>query len=298
MYGSENHGWYDAWKRIEENPHASGIFVWTGIAYLGEAGPWPWKGLQISMFDFACNITPRGHLFRTLWREEPYIYLATKHAQKAQWQLKDGRFVDVREENWLNPWLFEDVDDCWNYDPGDTVFVEVYANTPDVELFVNDTSFGVKKNADFADRLIKYRVPYQAGKITAHGLTDGHVVTRYTLQTAGPAHAIHLQTDRKRLSANGMDAAHVDITIVDAHGVRVPHAEVDVNLSVQGPARLIGVDNGWDRSVQPAKSDRIVTRDGKALAIFQAGTQTGVVQVKACSKELKSSGVAIDIEAF
>ena len=35
--------------------------IMSGFAYLGEAGPWPRKGLEISFFDFAGFKTPRGH---------------------------------------------------------------------------------------------------------------------------------------------------------------------------------------------------------------------------------------------
>ncbi|MEI8649293.1 glycoside hydrolase family 2 TIM barrel-domain containing protein [Paraglaciecola sp. Hal342] len=58
IYGSENWGTWPEWKAAKEREFVPGIFIWTGFAYKGEAGPWPRKGLEISLFDYAGNITP------------------------------------------------------------------------------------------------------------------------------------------------------------------------------------------------------------------------------------------------
>lgn len=46
IIGSENWGTWPEWKAALDRDFVPGIFVWTGFAYKGEAGPWPRKGLS------------------------------------------------------------------------------------------------------------------------------------------------------------------------------------------------------------------------------------------------------------
>ena len=75
IYGSENWGTFQEWKDAIDRDFVAGIFLWTGIAYMGESGPFPWKGLELSLLDFAGFYTPRitsynvcyTKLLRMLW---------------------------------------------------------------------------------------------------------------------------------------------------------------------------------------------------------------------------------------
>lgn len=293
IYGSENWGTYQEWKDTVDRDFVAGIFIWTGIAYMGESGPFPWKGLEISLLDFAGFYTPRGHFFKTLWSDEPYVYLATKNAKKAEWIQKDGKWVDNRVRHWLDKWLFQDVEETWNYADGDEVFVEVYANTPEVELFVNGKSYGVKRPDDFEDHIVKYLVPYDAGEIKAVGLANGQSKADFQIKTAKWIGKVVLKADRTSMKANGKDVVHIEAFLQSKAGAIVPDKKVQLEFTVEGEGRNIGVDNGWERNVQKHKSDLIVTHNGKALMLVQASEKPGLIKVKARSGQLLSNEIIV-----
>ncbi|MGQ1783826.1 MULTISPECIES: sugar-binding domain-containing protein [unclassified Saccharicrinis] len=296
MYGSENWGTYQEWKDAVDRDFVAGIFIWTGIAYLGESGPFPWKGLEISLMDFAGFFTPRGHFYKTLWNDEPSIYLATKHAKKAQWIYEDGKWVDNRVRFWLDKWLFEDVDPTWNYEKGDQVFVEVYSNSPKVELFVNGKSYGVKSPHDFEDHIVKYLVPYQEGEIKAVGINGDKTVSNYALRSAKWVTKVQLKTDRTTMKANGYDVVHIEANLTTGKGDIVPDKEMQLVFEIEGEGINIAVDNGWDRNVQSHKSNQIVTHNGKALLLIQSTRKAGEITIRAKAGALTSNEIVIKTE--
>ena len=296
IYGSENWGTYQEWKDAIDRDFIAGIFIWTGIAYLGESGPFPWKGLEISLMDFAGFYTPRGHFYKTLWNNTPSTYIATKHAKKAQWIYQNGKWVDNRVRFWLDKWLFEDVEETWNYEAGDSVFVEVYSNSPEVELFINDKSFGKKKPADFADNIVKYLVPYSDGEIKAVGINEDKEESNFSLKTAKWVGQLVLKADRKTAKANGYDVIHIEAELQTNSGDIVPDKEMQIQFKLEGEGTNIGVDNGWDRNVQKHKSDFIVTHNGKALLLVQCTRKTGTIKVSARSGSLQSNVIEIETD--
>ncbi|MDE5420042.1 DUF4982 domain-containing protein [Labilibaculum sp. DW002] len=296
IYGSENWGTYQEWKDAVDREFISGIFIWTGIAYLGESGPYPWKGLDISLLDFCGYYTPRGHFFKTLWSDKPYTYLATKHAKKAQWIQKGDKWIDNRVTGWLDKWLFEDVEQTWNYETGDSVFVEVYSNAPQVELFINQKSYGVKNPDDFEDHIVKYLVPYAEGEIKAVGLNESKKESEYQIKTAKWVSKLVLKADRTDMKANGYDVVHVQAYIQTKSGELVPDKEMQIEFDVEGEGVNIGVDNGWDRNVQKHKSNYIVTHKGRAMLLVQSTRKAGAIKISARAGEMKSNQIEIKTE--
>ncbi len=292
IYGSENWGTYQEWKDAVDRDFVAGIFIWTGIAYMGESGPFPWKGLEISLLDFAGFYTPRGHFFRTLWSDKPYTYVATKHAKKAQWIYKNGEWVDNRVRFWLDKWQFEDVEETWNYEKGDSVFVEVFSNAPEVELFVNKKSYGVKKPYDFKDNIVKYLVAYEDGEIKAVGLDTEK--SEYSIKTAKWASKIVLKANETNIK--GKDVAHIEAYLVDGKGDIVPDNPVQIVFEVEGAGEILAVDNGWEKNVQPHKSNMIVTHNGKALMLLKGNGNNGEIKIKAVAGKFQSNEVVIIAE--
>lgn len=293
MYGSENWGTYQEWKDAVDRDFVAGVFLWTGIAYMGESGPFPWKGLEISLLDFAGFYTPRGHFFKTLWNDTPTMYIATKHAKKAQWIYRDGKWLDNRVRHWLDKWLFEDVEQTWNYEKGDSVFVEVYTNSPQVELFINNKSYGIKSPDAFGDHIVKYLVPYADGEIKAVGLNNDKQESEFSLKTAKWISKLELMADKKVMNANGYDVVHIEANLLAGNGEIVPDKKMQIVFEIEGEGVNIGVDNGWERNVQNHKSNQIVTHNGKALLLIQSTNNNGEIKVVAKSGELTSNTIII-----
>jgi beta-galactosidase len=138
-------------------------------------------------------------------------------------------------------------------------------------------------------------VRYEPGAIRAEGTHGGKKVS-HELQTAGMAKKVELRCDRDELRADGRDLLHVETHVVDAKGVLVPEARHLVTYSVEGPGRIIGVDNGDVWSTESYQGDKRYTHQGRALAIVQSTGREGTVVVHASASGLHGGRVAARVE--
>jgi hypothetical protein len=174
------------------------------------------------------------------------------------------------------------------------VFVEAYSNCSEVELFVNGSSAGAKRLADFDDHIVKWLVPYAGGEIVAVGKTEGEPVT-YELSTAGGPATLHLVADKTTLEADGYDVVHLVAQLCDERGVPVRTEEREIHFEIQGNCRLLGVDNGSVDSVQDYKADRCTTAQGRCLLILQSNDRPGQGTVTASADGVQSASVDLCI---
>ena len=70
IYGSENRHDQAAWDAVTKNEHIFGQFLWTGIDYLGESGPWPARGSEAGLIDLAGFVKPQGWRRAQMWGGE------------------------------------------------------------------------------------------------------------------------------------------------------------------------------------------------------------------------------------
>lgn len=116
--GSENGHSYEAWDAVKSNDYISGQFLWTGIDYLGEAHGWPVHGSGAGILDCAGFEKARYYRRKSLWCEEPQLYLATR-----PWSEESAEWIPCREN--------------WNYKAGEKVIVMCYSNLPETAVFIN-----------------------------------------------------------------------------------------------------------------------------------------------------------------
>ncbi len=301
ILGSENWGNYNEWKSIAERDFVSGIFVWTGFAYLGEAGPWPRKGLEISFFDYAGFKTPRGHFYECLWKEEPKVYMVTTPAKESEFSIENGTWKYQMQLSpppvWsmLRLWEWYKVYPKWNYETNESIIVQTYTNCDEAELFLNGKSLGKQKRSDFSDdNILKWAVDFSAGELKVIGYNNGEKVDEYVLNThKNDLGKIDIVATETELDANGDDVTIVTVKMLDAQGNSIVSQEQEVTFSVSGPARNLGVDNGWEMNVKPHKTNKITTHLGKAILILQATEEKGEITVSATSNEVTSKVLKI-----
>jgi len=300
--GSENWGSWSEWKNVKDRDFVAGMFAWTGFAYLGEAGPWPRKGLEISFFDFAGFKTPRGHFYECLWKDEPKVYMVTTPADESEysfhpetgWQFKQREYA-IPSMKWLRRWEWDLVYEKWNYKPDERIIVQAYTNCEESELFLNGKSLGRKKLSDFNDHIMKWLTDYQEGELEIVGYNNGQEADRYKLKSQKPLDSILIHTTRKSMAANHYDVVIVDLTLLDGSGTLLTDQDQKVTFEYEGDASLLGVDNGWEMNVQDHHSNEIVTHNGRALVVFQANGKKTVLKLIARSGELKSNELTIGI---
>ncbi len=271
------------WLPVEQHDYLAGIFVWTGINYLGESKGWPRKGSNSGLLDWAGFPQPSYNFFETLWSDQPSVHLFTKKLDEAPytWDSKTDQFTDHPERKRSWKWGWPELNRHWNYKDDEDVYIEVYSSSPQVELLLDGKSLGIKKKNDFPDQIFKWALPYQAGKLSVKGLNPDGSNLQSHLESHTKLAGLTITTDRETLKPNNEDAVHAVIQLVDQNGKPIRSAEKEIQVKVTGAIRQIGIDNGDPYSLYNFQGDTMLTDEGQILVICQAGTEegTGTIQV-------------------
>ncbi|HEY0944623.1 MAG TPA: glycoside hydrolase family 2 TIM barrel-domain containing protein [Opitutaceae bacterium] len=279
LYGSENrHGLAD-WKAVTEHEHVFGQFLWTGIDYLGEAGPWPSRGSSAGLLDLTGAVKPRGRFREALWSDRPVIHLGTQPA---------GGGADARR-SLIDAWP------VWNYEGGARVRVLGYTNAVKARLLLNGQPVGDDQSRSHETGVIAWELPFAAGTLEAVGFDEaGRETCRTRLETAEAPAAMTLTANESVLDRH-RGVAMVALQIVDRHGVPLMEAAPEVTCTVEGPARLLGLESGnlhdtsdLSDAVQPAHHGRLV-------AYVAATGAAGVARVRFSAAGLPAAELTLTV---
>lgn len=242
-------------------PYLLGTFRWTAFDYLGESFNWPARTDNFGVIDLAGFPKDHFYLYQSQWTTEPMVHMLP---------------------HWTHPGK-----------EGTIIPVVVYTNQPRAELLLNGNSLGEQVMGE--DLQLVWKVPYQPGKLKVIAKDNGTNTAKKTLRTAGEAAKIHLELDRPWLRANRRDVVHVEVTIVDDIGEPVPAADHLVEFEINGPGRLIGVENGDILDLASHKAMQRRAFQGKCLAIVQSTDETGVISIVARSSGLLSASQDVEV---
>jgi len=169
----------------------------------------------------------------------------------------------------------------WNWTAGQEVDVWAYYNNADeVELILNGKSLG-KKAKQNDDLHISWRVKFEAGTIKAISRKDGKVVLEKEIHTSGKAFKIDLKVDKTTIKNDAYDLVYVTVSVVDKDGNLIPNANDLINFEVTGGGKLVGVDNGYQASLDSFKANSCKVYNGKCIAIIQSNGKNENIQLKA-----------------
>lgn len=244
-------------------PFSMGQFIWTGFDYIGEPTPYHTKNSYFGQIDTA-----------GFPKDTYYVW-------KAAW-------TDYRKKPMVHVFPY------WDFNPGQLIDVRVCSNAPTVELLLNGKSFGVQslshEPGSGKQIIADYQVPYEEGTLTAIAFdSEGKEIFRCERKSFGDSVAVVLKPENTTVKANGRDLLFVEIGTADQQGNPVENACDRVIVEVGGNGRLVGLDNGdsTDYDSYKGKSRRLF--NGKLLAMIQANTEPGEIQVKVTAKGLKEA---------
>ena len=314
IYGSETHSSYEAWKAVRDREHIFGQFIWTGTDYLGESGRWPSRGLHTGLLDFGSFKKPRGWFRASLWSEKPLTYIGT-YPMRRQGNNRRGANLSI------------DAPDLWNYRNGQTIRVVCYTNSPQARLLLNGEVVGEMKPMDDATGMIHWDIPYKAGKLTAEGCNqDGNVESTYTIQTSGRPYALKVRIDEPHLleecksagdrskdnsaakhssallseasllhSSTPNRVLHFLIEVVDENGILVKQADNMITCMVQGPGRLLGLENSDNTDMTNHRDQRQRVYQGRLLAYVQSTGEEGTIRIHCSSPLLEGATAEVEV---
>ena len=270
----------------------AGQFIWTGVDYIGEPTPWhnqndtPVKSSYFGLVDTAGIPKNDYYLYQSQW-----------------WDLDQHPMVHILPHwNWeIHKNYQQVVDKC-----GD-ISVRVYSNAGSVELFLNGKSQGRKtfqekwtsdgrkyQEGQGSDQLyFEWHLAYQPGELRAVAYDrQGQLVAEDRVVTAGKPAKIGLHAERTQLEPDGQDLLYLYFDVLDRDGNWVPSASNQLHFKIEGPARIVGVDNGRQASrerYQAQKNGRFKRKafHGRGVILVQSLEQSGRVRVKASARGLE-----------
>jgi len=181
----------------------------------------------------------------------------------------------------------------WNWPAGTTVNVTCYTNSPEVRLTLSDKEIGTNHLTEAVNGALTWQVSFEPGTLKAIGLKDGKPTCEFTLKTAGVAKGIALLPDVTQIKADGKDICHVEFRVIDDKGVIVPDAAHELTFEIDGPAAILGIENGDLNSFEDYKDLVHKAYRGRGLAILQSTTVAGQITLKATSPGLEPTSLVL-----
>lgn len=126
-----------------------------------------------------------------------------------------------------------------------------------VELLQDGRSLG--RQTMPKDGHLSWTTTYKPGKLVAYGYKNGRKVVTEKVETTDDAVTVGMECSKKWLKPDGQDVVVVDLTLCDKKGRVVPDACNLLQLSVDGPAEILGCGNGdpgFKVSERPAIDDK------------------------------------------
>ncbi|MGN0165607.1 MAG: glycoside hydrolase family 2 TIM barrel-domain containing protein [Lachnospiraceae bacterium] len=243
-----------------------GQYIWTGWDYIGEPTPY------FSKNSFFGHIDTAG-----FWKDTAYTF-------KSAWvSYKDDPFVHI------SPY--------WDFNPGQLIDINVASNAPKIELYFNDELIGTKEldHKHGMDFVGSWQLPYEKGtiKAVAYDENDNIIAIDSKSSFSNPV-KLKLDPETETIKADGEDLMFIAISVLDEAGVEVANARNRVFVTVEGPARLIGLDNGDSTDYDQYKTNSRKLFSGKLMAVVASTTEAGKVKVSVSSEGLADASISFN----
>ncbi|MBR1675643.1 MAG: DUF4982 domain-containing protein [Eubacterium sp.] len=244
-----------------DRAYCAGQFIWTGWDYIGEPTPYFSKNSFFGHIDTAGFLKDTAYIIKSAWvpcDTDPFVH--------------------------ISPY--------WDFNPGQMIDIDVYSNAPSITLFLNGEKLGEysldQKNApDFAGH---FKVPYVPGVLHAEAYDNtGRLKATDDTATPGNPVSVKLSAEYDHIIADGEDLQFVEITVVDPEGNEVRNARNRINITVSGPGRLLGLDNGDSTDYEQYKTLSRKLFSGKLIAIIASTREAGEITISAASPGLETA---------
>lgn len=272
IYGSENRHEYPYWTAVRDNDFIFGQFLWTGIDYLGESGPYPSRGFICGLLDLGGFVKPRGMYRKILWKEdEPMAFIGT-----------------IRKKDLNKKTLLFDLEPEWNYNDGDTIRVACFSNCDTLKLELNGKGISKEPKHDVMSNAYYWDIAYEPGTLRLEAVDKNGCLAQAEVITFQEPDRLTAFVD-KAVADVGGDVFHVELNLLDKNGVRVLNAEDLITCKVEGAGELIRMENASPVYTGPYISESIPLYKGRLLAYFKTSTKKGTMKINFksanCGKE-------------
>ena len=251
----------DAWNYVLRSPFVAGTFVWTGFDYRGEPTPYVWPSVStfFGIYD-SCGFEKEAcYLYQALWTEKPMVHLAVHWNQN----VKEGTPVEAM----------------------------VFSNCEEIALYLNERFLWRKP----VDRIGQYtgKIPCEKGILRAEGYRGDSVVASDSKRMLGKEKHLRAEPHKNALNADGLDAAVVDIRLVDENGTLWQDDSSLLSFAVEN-GMILGVGNGDPNCHEADIADHRSLFHGCAQVIVRnTGTEPVKISVSCPDTEPVSVEIAV-----
>ena len=259
--GCEEHEAY--LREINRRTWMAGGCIWNAIDYDGETyDPVVPHMVSFGMADKWRIPKEAYYFYQSQWRTKPMVHI-------------------------VGHWT-------WNGQEGRARAVKVYSNAPEVELFLNGRSLGMKK--DTPNNLLHpprvWEVSYEPGTLRAVAHFGGEELVDER-KTAGPAYQVVLTTDAKQLvSGDPESLAYLTAVVADKNGTPVPGSDQTITFTSYGPGELLP-----QQSLEHGTGYTLDAIGGMAQMAFRSTARSGEAVVSAYAAGLRLGRTSILVTA-
>jgi hypothetical protein len=125
------------------------------------------------------------------------------------------------------------------------------------------------------------------------GINNGKEVCSYVLKTADKARKIKLVSDNADLKPG--EIAHIEVNITDKNDLLCPNEEL-IEFSLEGGAEFLGACSGDLTQSLGFTKTKVVTFEGKALAMIKACASGGNIVLNAYCKKLEKASLRFRVK--
>jgi len=284
------------WDMVRKHSYIIGDFVWTAMDYLGESGigayyypgeeavdhwvndRFPWHGAYCGDIDLTGRRKPVSHYRDMLWNNTGKIYMAVREPNPVDGEIK------------LTGWALWPTRESWDW-PGHEnkdIEVEVYSKHNKVRLYLNDKLVAEKINNYDNQFKTLFTLPYQPGVLKATGMNGNTETASVQIETSGQATRLNLKADRNIIKADGLDLSYITVEITDEQNRLNTRANHPLNIAIEGPATLAGIDNANLKDTNPYQSNTRRAHHGRAVVVIRSTREPGDIKVS-----VEASGIGI-----
>jgi len=275
IYGSETRHELKYWESVKNNDYVAGQFLWTGIDYLGEAGPWPSRGFACGLLDLAGLRKPLAYYRQSLWSDKPMVYIASMPASKSD--------------------FLYDLDENWKYKPGEKVKVACFTNCRKVILKLNGNLIDIEPSIDPNTGGKCWEIPFKKGILSVVGYNGEKEVASFQLKTSEQPEAIVCKSNVQILKGKG-DIAQIELTLLDKNGTPVFLSDNEISCKINGPAKLLGIENGDMADMVSHKTNKLRVYHGRLVAYVECIGNKGNVDIEFTSNWIKPAQISFEIK--
>jgi beta-galactosidase len=293
------------WNYVEKHPYVIGMFSWSAIDYLGEAGlglsrlknksdkvggfqetfmapEWPIFNAYTGELDLIGNKKSASYYLDVVWRRSPIEIMIHRPIPAGKKEITG--FYDFPDE--LKSWT-------WPGNENDTLQVRVFTRSSVVKLELNGKLIATQ-NLEKGSIVAKFNVPYTGGKLVARSYEGDKEIATETLATAGKPFEIRLKADRNIIKADKNDLSYIAVEIVDQAGNVVSNIDDRfIKYQISGNGSIAGVGNGNPRDMSSFQKPEKKVFQGKGLLIVQPTEKVGLIKITAKSQGLKTASLTI-----